>query len=304
MTDRQLEAAADELARLDATCALAPAGIARALRVAAIAQIGTLAATGADDRTGPAAPFDALAADEADPLHDAALGPALRGWRDLIDTEERRVRGGAPLSLSRFEAVAPATATYPARAELEATWRAGDLPRAVLHRALGSAAWAPDAAIGEASAALLLCAGGRTDRLRLLPFAAVPTEARTEAIAAWRAGDERPWAAAALDALARRARALHRATADALRGLAAESARLDARGRAAHAARRALDHLRATWATTMPALAEELAISRPAAADALERLAAARIAREVTGRARDRVYAWTVADSVARVALG
>lgn len=306
--ERPLEEAADELARLDAACAGAPNGIALALRLAAIARLGDVAtpidgpAEGTSgDFLEPPAALDALAAAAGDPLHDGTLPARHRAWRDLIDTEERRVRGGAPLALARFEPVAPATATYPAKAALEATWRAGDPPRAVLHRALASAAWAPDDAVGEASAALLLCAGGRTDRLRLLPFAAAPRGVRAEAITAWRAGDAGPWTIAALEALARGARTLRRAVHDAGRDLDAEWARLDALGRAASTARQALAHLRGAFVTTMPELAEELAISRPAAADALERLAAAGIVREVTGRARDRVYAWVAADAVARI---
>jgi Fic family protein len=42
----------------------------------------------------------------------------------------------------------------------------------------------------------------------------------------------------------------------------------------------------------MPILAEALDLSRPAAAAALDRLVELGVARELTGRARDRVFAW------------
>ena len=89
-----------------------------------------------------------------------------------------------------------------------------------------------------------------------------------------------------------------------LRSLGEEDARLDPLGRGAINARRALALLRERFVTTMPSLAEVLSLSRPAASDALDRLVAAGIAREMTGRARDRVYAWGAVCSVATAADG
>jgi ribosomal protein S25 len=60
--------------------------------------------------------------------------------------------------------------------------------------------------------------------------------------------------------------------------------------------------LRESFAITMPTLADRLSVSRPAAADALERLVALGVAAEVTGRRRDRVYAYEAALSVAESA--
>ncbi len=52
----------------------------------------------------------------------------------------------------------------------------------------------------------------------------------------------------------------------------------------------------------MPSLAADLALSRPAAADALERLGDAGLAVEITGRRRDRVYAYEAALAIAGAA--
>jgi DNA-binding Lrp family transcriptional regulator len=74
-------------------------------------------------------------------------------------------------------------------------------------------------------------------------------------------------------------------------------------GRAAITARSALALLRRRFVTTIPALADDLGLSRPAANDAVERLVALGLAREVTGRARDRVFAYGAADTMAGALL-
>jgi DNA-binding transcriptional ArsR family regulator len=295
--DRDLEEAADELGRLDATAVLAPASFTAALQLAAVAELARLSGDRYHDPT-----LDALIAAEGDPLHDASLPAAALHWRDLLPSEERRVRSGATLSSQRFAIVAPALSTYSERPRLEAIWREPGRARPVLLRALDAAAWSPDRALGEAGAALMLCAGGRADRARLLPFADVAGTEREEAIAEWRAGRDEAWTRLGLGAAARRARAVRVAMDAALRALPDEDARLDPLGRAAITARRALAHLRTSLVTTMPLLAEELSVSRPAASDALERLTEAGIAREVTGRARDRVFAYASACAVAAAA--
>jgi hypothetical protein len=293
---RALEEAADELGRLDATAVLAPQSFSVALQLAAVAELARLSAEGADGAgvgnaaDGPS--LDALIAAEGDPLHDTSLPSAALHWRDLLPSEERRVRSGATLSSQRFAIIAPALSSYTERPQLEAIWRETGLARPVLERALDAAAWSPDRALGEAGAALMLCAGGRADRARVLPFADVPLAAREAAIADWRSGNVEPWTLLGLAAAARRARAVRVALNAALGGLAEEDARLDALGRAAINARRALAQLRTGLFATMPALAEELALSRPAASDALERLTEA-------GIARDRVFAYGAACTVA-----
>jgi len=302
---RALEEAADELGRLDATAVLAPQSFSVALQLAAVAELARLSADGADERAAAeGTSLDALIAAEGDPLHDTSLPSAALHWRDLLPSEERRVRSGAMLSSQRFAIIAPTLSTYTERPRLEAIWRETGLARPVLERALDAAAWSPDRALGEAGAALMLCAGGRADRARLLPFADVPTAEREAAITDWRADTTGPWTLIGLAAVARRSRAVRVAMDAALRALPDEDARLDPLGRAAINARRAVAHLRAGLVTTMPLLAEELSLSRPAASDALERLVEAGIAREVTGRARDRVFAYGAACGVASAFSG
>lgn len=286
---RLSEIASDELGRLDATCASAPGAAEIALRLVAS---DTLAQT---TRSG----FLALVAAEVDPLHDALLGPAALAWRDLLQAEERRVRGGALLSVARFAPVVPVISEYAERERLDAIWREPGSRRAVLDRAIELAAWSPDVACGEAGAALLLCATGRTDRVRVLPFATAEASARVSAIAAYRAGDTTAWSSLALTTLAARARAARLLLRTIIDAQASEEARLASLGRAAITARGVLTLLRSRLGTTVPLLAEDLGLSRPAASDALERLVALGLAREVTGRARDRVFVYEAACTLA-----
>jgi DNA-binding MarR family transcriptional regulator len=299
---RLIEEAADELGRLDAVCGLAPNSVESALRLIAIAGLTEPTRSG----------FFALVAADADPLHDAALPARCLAWRDQLAAEERRVRGGALLTAARFASVERGLDAADLRdhrddrdlrERLETIWREAGASRSVLERALDSAAWSPDAAVAEASAALLLCAGGRTDRVRLLPFADVTGTTRADAIAAHRAGDTESWAAHGLRSLAARARRTRLAAASVLAAPEREERALAALGRAAITARAALVLLRRRLASTGPALAEDLGISRPAASDALERLVAAGLAREVTGRARDRVFAYEAACAMAESLL-
>jgi len=290
---RLLEDASGELGRLDAASAGAPESIQTALRLGTIAELACL------DSRQPTTSFDRLAAAEGDPLHDAALPASILHWRDLLVAEEARMRGGAVLSAPRFAVVAPTLASYPDRPRLEAIWREPGLARPVLHRALDSAAWAPDVALGEATAALLLCAGGCAEQTRLLPFADVAPAERAAAVAEWRGDRKERWTLLGLAAVARRARRVRLAIDEAVHSLPAEDARLDELGRAAITARRALAELRRVFVTSMPALSQALELSKPAASDALDRLVSADLARELTARARDRVFAYEAACGVA-----
>lgn len=286
---QQVEQAADEIARLDQVAAQAP------LAVGVVLRLGVVAQTSPDPETD----LRRLLAAEVDPFHEDALPATPRGWRDLLAEEARRVRGGAFPSLDRAATLVPSLATYPARPRLEAAWRDAAPGTASLARALDAAAWAPDAAVGEALAALLLVLGGRTDQLRFRPFHGVEAAERGTAIAAWRSGDEGPWTLAGLSAASRTARRLRERIIAVVAGMPAEEARLDALGRGAITARRALAQLRHAPAMTMPILAEDLGCSRPAAADALARLEAHGLARELTGRARDRVWVYAPALALA-----
>lgn len=314
------EEAADELARLDLTCTHAPTSASLSLWFLALTEL-----TGLTEHSRSV--LLSLVAAEGDALHDAALQvPALR-WRTVLAEAERRSRGGAPISSSRFSEVVPSLATYRNRARLEAIWRESGRGRPVLLRALDSAAWFPNATdredegsaipdrenpaareevsrfAGDASAALLLCAGGRTDRVRALPFVTVPAVVRADAIEAWRGGEVEPWARAGLSAFAHRARHLREAVRALIEGVDHESESVASMGRAGISAGRALTVARRRFVMTMPSLADELELSRPAATAALDRLVEAGLLREVTGRARDRVYAYTAALAIAEGAL-
>lgn len=298
------EEAADEVARLDLTCTHAPTSASLSLWLLALTELTALI-----EHSRSA--LLSLVAAEGDALHDAALPlPALR-WRTVLAEAERRSRGGAPISSSRFSELVPSLATYRNRSRLEAIWRESGRGRPVLLRALDSAAWFPNATDGEevsrfagdASAALLLCAGGRTDRVRALPFVAVPAIVRADAIEAWRSGDVEPWARAGLTALAHRARHLGEAVRALIEGADRESEGVASMGRAGISAGRALTVARRRFVMTMPSLADELELSRPAATAALDRLVEAGLLREVTGRARDRVYAYSAALAIAEGAL-
>jgi len=286
---RLLEQAADELARLDAVASIAPRAFAVLFRLDAL-----------DARTeATKSAVSSLVAASVEPLHEAALGAPARAHRDFVAEEERRVRGGAALAAARFINAGFAVADP---AALDAALRPGGQPRPVLLRAIAAAAeLTSTASAPSAVAALLLCGAGVTDELRLLPFAELGHDAQTEALDAWRAGDPGPWTSAALAEAARAARERRQSLTDALSAFPEDDARLDALGRAAITARRALAVLRAECAITTPTLAARLDSSRPAAGDALERLVESGLATEITGRARDRVFALTAALSAAGV---
>lgn len=307
-----IEEAADEVGRLDEVCRAAAPSHGLVLLLVAVTEL--------TDRTQ--ATLSHLLASEADTLHEATLPSRAARWRLALADEERRARGGAFLSASRLTDLVPTLTNYVARDRLEEIWRERGRVRPVLLRALDSAAWFPEssdvetpegespeggnaaaASAGDACAALLLCGGGRTDHLRFLPFATVRGDARARAIRSWREGEHDPWVQLALPAAAQRARQLRDAVRAVTESMTEEDERAAGMGRAGITAARALGALRRHAATSMPALAEELGVSRPAAAAALERLTDAGLAREVTGRARDRVYAYEAALSVGEGAL-
>lgn len=283
---RLLEVAADELARLDALAELAPEAAEVALRLDAVARLGSDAHPEATSRAR-----DSLACAAVDPLHAEALDQTLVRWRAVVEDEEHRARSGAPLTAGRVRALLPAGDELRAEA-LDDALRPGGQPRSVLLRAVAASAALGTGALADLVPALLLCAAGHTDRIRLLPFAELESSARAEALEAWNEGDEDPLIRLALSECARAARARRQELRALLDSLEDENARLDALGRAAITARRALALLRHRFAVTMPSLATALECSRPAAGDALERLAAVGVASEITGRGRDRVYCW------------
>jgi hypothetical protein len=227
-----------------------------------------------------------------DIVHVEACSPHLMQLREMVEAEEGRARSGAPLTVARVlahDARIPSALPMDLAA-LEEALRPGGQPRPVLMRALAAAAACGDGVLAELVPALLLCSTGMTEQLRLLPFAGVDGAHRAEALTAWRAGDEEPFAALALGECARAARERRIGVRRALAAMNDDEAHLAPLGRAAITARRALAVLRDQLATSMPRLSERLECSRPAAGDALERLVEVGLAVEITGRQRDRVY--------------
>jgi hypothetical protein len=185
-------------------------------------------------------------------------------------------------------------------AALDDALRPGGVPRPVWFRVLAAAAAIDDPIPASLVAALLLCATGTTGQVRCLPFADLDPAERSDAVASWRAGSAEPWARLGLGAAARAARTLRVGIARAVTAMPVEDATLEPLGRAAITARRALGALRQRYALSVPTLATHLDLSRPAAGDALERLAALGIATEITGQARDRVFALSAAWQLAQ----
>jgi hypothetical protein len=283
---RLFEEASEELGRLDALASVAPAAVTTAMQTAVIARLATHAS---DDSQATRAASTSLVAARVDAIHVLALDPGADRWRELVEDGERRARSGGVLS--------PKTQLPDGdvrSAALDAL-RPGSVPRPLLWRALQVVAWLPDAADADLLSALLLVAGGLADRVRLLPFAPLRGETRADATAAWRAGDETPLARAGLSALAAEARHLRVQLRLLLDAQADEDEHLARVGRAAVTGRRVLAVLRDALATSVPDLSERLALSRPAAGAALERLVELGLAEEVTGRARDRVFVYAAA---------
>jgi hypothetical protein len=277
------------VARLDLLCAREVRSITDACWLASV--------RGASARPGSS--LDALVAAAADPIHDASLDESTQTVRSFLATEERRARSGAPFALARWEGIAPGLATYPNRDRVEAEWLADARERPALERAVAAAAWLDDPLVASAGAdaaslamTLLLCATGRTAHARFTPLLGIGHAARTEASAAFRAGQPERWGILALEAVSRVARRTREAILRLGPARERDDRAIAAMGRAGITGRRVLEHLHAALATTMPMTSVTLDLSRPAAAAALDRLVADGVAREVTGRARDRVYAW------------
>lgn len=319
-TLRLLENAAEELARLDELCAIAPSSFSRALRTDltarladSIRRVDTQATPPSADSLGSAAAIaagasvgvgpssasaeitarSALIAAGVDAVHVAACPPPLLQLREIVTFEERRARSGAPLAIPRLlehEAALGVVHTRDTEALGEAL-RPGGQPRPALLRAIAASVACGEGPMAQLVPALLLCSAGLTDQLRLLPFDGVEREARTTAIQAWRAGEPDPLVAFLLDECARAARQRRLAIRRELKDNDADETALAPLGRAAISARRALAVLRESLATSVPQLSPQLGCSRPAAGDALERLVEVGLAVEITGRQRDRVFA-------------
>lgn len=296
---RLIEECAEEIGRLESLLAVCPGSVPMMLQSWAVAALAS------PDAQATRVNGAALVSASVEPVHAAAPDDGLRAIQERVEAGERRARSGVPLTV-------PAELALPheSRARLQDALRPGGQPRSALLRAVCVAAELDSAGIdvaeleavatdaaasarreAELLAALLLVSAGSTDRLRFLPFAEF-LAGRSEAADAWRSGETQPYVIGALSALAPSARRLRVQLRLLLDARAAEDAHLDSIGRAAVTARRALQVLRDSLATSMPDLAQRLDCSRPAAGAALDRLVELGLAEEITGRGRDRVYVW------------
>jgi hypothetical protein len=139
---------------------------------------------------------------------------------------------------------------------------------------------------------LVLCVGGAiTDAWLTLPPS--PDGALSSPRAAGAAEDPAEWLGATFATLAREARAAERGLALARELAAADQLRVrDTLGRAAYSALDVLALLRDELVITVPQAARELSLTPPTAGAAVARLMELRIAREITGKARSRAFAY------------
>ncbi len=289
------EDAATAVGRLDAAGAAAPAGFAELLVLRC--------AVG---------PFAAGAGGVIELLCPPADRGSLSAYLDALRDGARRARGGAVPSVATLQQllaingdaspVPPALDALLRDADgktppvLKATLVAGELLRWRATADAAARAAVPDAdakdhrtrPIASLALTLLLCVGGATtDAWLTLAFDG--TSLATGPSAAddsWGS-----WLPAALTAVAREARAAERALTTARERIAADDAKIrDAFGRAAYSALDLHALMSAELAVTLPDAARSLGFTAPTAGAAMARLVALGVAREVTGRARSRVF--------------
>lgn len=233
----------------------------------------------------------ALIAASADPLHAAELADRPAHWRHVLDETERRARAGMPLTVARLRELGAISDDE----ALVSALTPGGAARSILLRAVAASAALETGPLAQLVPLALLSAGGLLSHARLLPFGLLQPAEREDLLVQWRAGEQSQFTQATLGLCALAARSGRVAVQRALAAKDGEEELLTPLGRASHTARRALAVLHQRLAITMPALADALDCSRPAAGDALDRLTDIGLATEITGRARDRVFAWTPA---------
>lgn len=268
-TVSEYEAAAIAVGRLDAAASRAEPGFREllVLRCAATATAGSLPEMIALARAGREGGAPAT------PAHDFA-----RALRD----GSARARGGAAPSLEALHGLlmlpAPAEPVGPVNELLRDSHQR--VP-AVLKAAL--VAQVLEGRIAQLAVPLILCAGGvASDAWTTLPPRSV------------RGGtSETSSLQETFSALAREARSSERALGSAHERCAADEKRVrNALGRAAYSALDVLALLRREIVITVPETARTLGVSQPTAGSAVERLVKLGIAREVTGKARLRAFAY------------
>lgn len=300
---RAIENAVDALARLDEQVAGTTPGVATLLMLRAaqaiVAANDRPTGGAADDKAGDTVAGGAVAIDGA-VAFAALLGwwyapesrgfiaddPHLRGVARALDSASGSVRGGRVVTAGLLDDAA----------------RAADLDVPELSPLLDATLSMADQ---ESWPALLvvaeLCSGacGRERSVSAsLARAVAPLSGglgRDVFVAPGYAGD----AAGVLHALANDARAMQRRVAAYREALALARERCHAFGRGGASASALVEWLAGHPAVTVQGAARVLAHSAPTAGAAVDRLVDAELLREITGRARDRVFVYTPAATLA-----
>ena len=273
-TVRAYEDAATAIGRLDAAACLAPRGLRELLVLRCIAT-----ATGASY-------LGMIALARSDGEGDEPGAPPARFARALREGAARS-RGGARPSLASLHELlrlAPATLLAPDVDELlrDAHERMPPVLKAALAaQALRSPA---EPLLAALVVPLVLCVGGATNDAWI-------TLSPADAMSAEKPAD--PSLRKLFAALAREARAAERGLVAARELCVTDETRVrDALGRAAYSALDVLAFLREEIIITVPETVRMLDITPPTAGAAVARLVDLGIAREVTGRARSRAFAY------------
>jgi hypothetical protein len=272
---RAYEDAATAIGRLDGAACLADDGFRELLVLRCIATA-----------TGTSYPaMIALARPNGE--GDESAGPPSVFAHALRDGAAR-ARGGALPSLASLHELLrlePPTSLAPAIDELlrDAHERTPPVLKAAL-AAQALRAASGDEHLAALAVPLVLCVGGATtDAWITLPHAvAIAVDA-----------PDRPSLRSLFAALAREARAAERGLVAARELCATDETRVrDALGRAAYSALDVLALLRRDIVVTVPETARTLGLTPPTAGAAVARLVELGIAREVTGKARSRAFAY------------
>lgn len=212
----------------------------------------------------------------------------LAGVRDAFDQSMRRARGGIVPTIATLSSALNEAPPHDDAKAIDQLLRGADDPMGPLLRAIiaAGALRRSGASLDMASLAStwLLCVNGAVSDGW---FTAV------QAVALPTASDINDWLLAALTAYAREARALESAATAGSELIHRDEARVrESLGRASYSALDVLALLRRDGAINVPDAAVALGISTPTAGAAVERLTELGIAREITARARSRVFVY------------
>ncbi len=267
-----VEKAAAAIARADAAVRFAPEGVGGLARLRVVVAPSGAGAEG----------MIALLRGEGE--RAARLGAV----RDAFDQSMRRARGGIVPTIATLSSALNEAPPHDDAKAIDELLRGADDSMGPLLRAIvaAGALRRSGASLEMASLAAtwLLCVNGAVSDgwLTVVQAVALPT-----------ANDIDGWLLAALADYAREARALESAATAGSERIGRDEARIrESLGRASYSALDVLALLRRDGAINVPDVAVALGISTPTAGAAVERLTELGIAREITGRARSRVFVY------------